>query len=159
LELEPLRLPWDLGLTPEQFERVCHATPETVLELAADGHVTARTPSILTSQGEVKMLGSPSGSGTRVMRTPLTLDDDLAETLNRTARQTGQSFKAVVNAAIPRELSLCDPQSEACGEPFVVQPQSCGLMPGIDPMRFNQLLDQLDVDRFLAAQAPEGEAP
>jgi hypothetical protein len=41
LELEPLRLPWDLGLTPEQFERVCHATPETVLELAADGHVTA----------------------------------------------------------------------------------------------------------------------
>jgi hypothetical protein len=93
------------------------------------------------------------------MRTPLTLDDDLAETLNRTARQTGQSFKAVVNAAIPRELSLCDPQSEACGEPFVVQPQSCGRMPGIDPMRFNQLLDQLDVDRFLAAQAPEGEAP
>jgi len=107
LELEPLRLPWDLGLTPEQFERVCHATPETVL--AADGHVTARTPSILTSQGEVKMLGSPSGSGTRVMRTPLTLDDDLAETLNRTARQTGQSFKAEVNAAIRRGLSLCDP--------------------------------------------------
>lgn len=93
------------------------------------------------------------------MRTTLTLDDDLAETLNRTARQTGQSFKAVVNAAIRRGLSLGDSPSEARGEPFVVQPQACGLMPGIDPLRFNQLLDQLDVDQFLAAQAREGEPP
>ncbi len=69
-----------------------------------------------------------------------------------------QSFKAVVNAAIRRGLSLGDPPSEG-REPFVVQPQACGLMPGIDPLRFNQLLDQLDVDRFLAAQAREGEAP
>jgi len=32
--LEPLRLPWDLLLTPEQFEQVCLANPDTVLELA-----------------------------------------------------------------------------------------------------------------------------
>lgn len=44
LELEPLRLPRDLRLTPEQFERVCQANPEAVLELAADGHVIAMTP-------------------------------------------------------------------------------------------------------------------
>jgi Uma2 family endonuclease len=44
LELEPLQLPWDLRLTPEQFERVCQANPEAVLELAADGHVIAMTP-------------------------------------------------------------------------------------------------------------------
>ena len=44
LELEPLRLPWDLCLTPEQFERVCQANPDAVLELDADGHLIAMTP-------------------------------------------------------------------------------------------------------------------
>ncbi|MFN6132402.1 MAG: Uma2 family endonuclease, partial [Synechococcaceae cyanobacterium] len=43
-ELPPLRLPWDLRLTPEQFERVCQANPEAVLELAADGALIAMTP-------------------------------------------------------------------------------------------------------------------
>jgi Uma2 family endonuclease len=44
LEQEPLLLPWDLRLTPEQFERVCQANPESLLELAADGAVIAMTP-------------------------------------------------------------------------------------------------------------------
>jgi Uma2 family endonuclease len=44
LELAPLRLPWDLRLTPEQFERVCQANPDAVLELAADGTLIAMTP-------------------------------------------------------------------------------------------------------------------
>lgn len=44
LELAPLQLPWDLRLTPEQFERVCQANPEAVLELAADGTQIALTP-------------------------------------------------------------------------------------------------------------------
>ncbi|MEX1324485.1 MAG: Uma2 family endonuclease [Synechococcaceae cyanobacterium] len=42
--LPPLRLPEDLRLTPEQFERVCAANPEAVLELSADGRVIAMTP-------------------------------------------------------------------------------------------------------------------
>ncbi|MFN9646892.1 MAG: Uma2 family endonuclease, partial [bacterium] len=41
---EPLRLPWDLRLTPEQFELVCRANPEAVLELDADGHLLVMTP-------------------------------------------------------------------------------------------------------------------
>ncbi|MCX5957847.1 MAG: Uma2 family endonuclease [Cyanobacteria bacterium] len=44
LELEHLRLPWDLRLTPDQFERVCQANPDAVLELDADGHLIAMTP-------------------------------------------------------------------------------------------------------------------
>lgn len=44
LEPAPLLLPWDLRLTPEQFERVCQANPEAVLELAADGTMIAMTP-------------------------------------------------------------------------------------------------------------------
>jgi len=44
LEPAPLLLPLDLRLTPEQFERVCQANPEAVLELAADGHLIVMTP-------------------------------------------------------------------------------------------------------------------
>ncbi|MFM7236301.1 MAG: Uma2 family endonuclease [Cyanobium sp.] len=44
LEPTPLLLPPDLRLTPEQFERVCLANPEAVLELAADGRVLHMTP-------------------------------------------------------------------------------------------------------------------
>jgi Uma2 family endonuclease len=44
LEPAPLHLPLDLRLTPEQFERVCQANPEAVLELAADGHLLIMTP-------------------------------------------------------------------------------------------------------------------
>jgi Uma2 family endonuclease len=43
-EAAPLLLPPDLRLTPEQFELVCDANPEAVLELAADGHLIAMTP-------------------------------------------------------------------------------------------------------------------
>jgi len=43
-EPAPLLLPWDLRLTPEQFERVCQANPEAVLELTAEGHLIAMTP-------------------------------------------------------------------------------------------------------------------
>lgn len=44
LEAPPLRLPLDLRLTPEQFEQVCHANPEAVLELDADGRLIVMTP-------------------------------------------------------------------------------------------------------------------
>jgi Uma2 family endonuclease len=42
--LPPLLLPLDLKLTPEQFELVCQANPEAVLELTADGQLIAMTP-------------------------------------------------------------------------------------------------------------------
>ena len=44
LEPTPLLLPWDLRLTPEQFERVCQVNPEAVLELTAEGHLIVMTP-------------------------------------------------------------------------------------------------------------------
>lgn len=42
--LQPLQLPWDLRLTPEQFELVCRDNPEAVLELSSDGQLIAMTP-------------------------------------------------------------------------------------------------------------------
>ena len=42
--LAPLLLPLALLLTPEQFEAVCKANPDAVLELDASGHVIHTTP-------------------------------------------------------------------------------------------------------------------
>ena len=91
----------------------------------------------------------------RFVRTTLTLDDDLGEALNRTARLSGQSFKEVVNTVIRQGLSAGEHPPAAEDRPFVVQPQACGLHPGIDPLRLNQLLDQLDIKQFMAIQESE----
>jgi len=40
----PVALTDSLRLTPEAFEQLCQANPEAVLELAADGHLIAMTP-------------------------------------------------------------------------------------------------------------------
>ncbi|MCP9926342.1 Uma2 family endonuclease [Cyanobium sp. CH-040] len=42
--VQPLQLPWDLRLNADQFERVCQANPDAVLELSADGQLIAMTP-------------------------------------------------------------------------------------------------------------------
>ena len=42
--LAPLLLPHELRLTAEQFEAVCQANPDAVLELDASGHVIHMTP-------------------------------------------------------------------------------------------------------------------
>lgn len=91
------------------------------------------------------------------MRTTLTLDDDLAAELNRTARLSGRSFKEVVNAVIRQGLSAGAQPSAAEDRPFVVQPQACGLRPGIDPMRLNQLLDQLEIEQFTVVKEAQGQ--
>ena len=44
VEPAPLLLPWDLRLTPAQFERVCQVNPEAVLELTAEGLLIVMTP-------------------------------------------------------------------------------------------------------------------
>jgi len=40
----PVALTDSLRLTPDAFEQLCQANPEAVLELAADGHLIAMTP-------------------------------------------------------------------------------------------------------------------
>jgi len=91
-----------------------------------------------------------------VMRTTLTLDDDLAESLNRTARLTGRTFKAVVNETIRRGLARGDHPTTCEIKPFVVEPQACGFMAGIDPLRLNQLVDQIELDAFLVKHTQNG---
>lgn len=80
------------------------------------------------------------------MRTTLTLDDDLAAWLQRKARLSGRSFKEVVNEAIRSGLSRGDQAVTPQRHPFRVEPQACGLRPGIDPLRLNQLIDELEIE-------------
>jgi len=74
--LEPLQLPLQLAqelrLSPEQFELVCQANPDAVLELSADGHLIAMTP---------------TGSETSARNSALVV------LLGLTLRASGQPFK------------------------------------------------------------------
>ena len=86
------------------------------------------------------------------MRTTLTLDDDLAKELAKLARRLGVSFKEVVNDTIRRGISLGD-RPDAAPTPFVVEPQACGLRPGIDAAGLNRLVDDLETEDFLRFHA------
>ena len=91
------------------------------------------------------------------MRTTLTLDDDLAKELTKLARRLGVSFKEVVNDTIRRGISFGD-RPDAAPTPFVVEPQACGLRPGIDAAGLNRLVDDLETEDFLRFHSSGGSA-
>lgn len=82
------------------------------------------------------------------MRTTLTLDDDIATALKDLARTSGKSFKAVVNEVVRNGLTTGE-KPAANREPFQVASAPRGFLPGIDPLKLNQLVDEFDVDLFV----------
>jgi len=81
------------------------------------------------------------------MRTTLTLDDDLAAKLKEFAHRRGISFKEAVNTTLRRGLTA--PASrDRRGKPFLVRTFSRSFRPGVDPMKLNQLADELEARRF-----------
>ena len=82
------------------------------------------------------------------MRTTLTLDEDIGLALRDAARHSGRPFKAVVNEALRRGLSVGAKPMEG-RKPFRVKARRLGWAPGIDPLKLNQLVDELEVDRFI----------
>lgn len=80
------------------------------------------------------------------MRTTLTIDDDLADSLKEQARLRDVSFKHVVNETLRRGLA---PAQTTPRRPFKVRPIAAGgFRPGVDPTRLNQLYDQLEIEAF-----------
>jgi hypothetical protein len=80
------------------------------------------------------------------MRTTLTLDDDIAKTLQERARRSGESFKEVVNETLRRGLR------EKAASPlprFEVKAKACGFHRGVDVLHLNQLNDELEIEDFL----------
>lgn len=78
-----------------------------------------------------------------IVRTTLTLDDDIAAKLASASRKSRKSVKEVVNACLRR--GLLDAQVAQKARPFVVQPQSMGgLKPGISLDKISALQDDVD---------------
>ena len=80
------------------------------------------------------------------MRTTLTLDDDVADFLKTQCRLHEKPFKQVVNETLRRGMVPGDGGSAP--PRFRVEPIRSGFRSGVDPLRLNQLNDQLEADDF-----------
>ncbi|HEX3479710.1 MAG TPA: CopG family transcriptional regulator [Kofleriaceae bacterium] len=82
------------------------------------------------------------------MTTTVTLDPDLAKKVKVLARRRGRSFQQTLNEVIRRgliALARQDPQPR-----YTLEPHPGGFHPGVDPSKLNQLVDQLEVEEFIA---------
>ena len=87
------------------------------------------------------------------MRTTLTIDDDLAGILQEKARQPGHSFKAVDNDLLRAGIAASG-ESLPLRKPVKVIAKPLGLRAGYDSGKFNQLVDELEVEAFLKQSSP-----
>jgi hypothetical protein len=78
-----------------------------------------------------------------LVRTTLTLDDDVAERLRELARQKRAPFRKVLNDTLRRGLSAPEPRGSRA-RPFKVVPFESPFRAGVDPLKLNQLVDELD---------------
>ena len=80
------------------------------------------------------------------MRTTLTLDPDIAQRLRQELASGKKSFKDVVNERLRLGFGLKKTKQRT---PFRVKAHSSAYQPGIDPTKFNQLVDELEVEEFI----------
>ena len=80
------------------------------------------------------------------MRTTLTLDDDVADALRERAKLLNLPFKQVVNETLRRGLS---PEAKKTSTPeHRSVPNRSAFAPGIDPLKLNQINDQIEAQDF-----------
>ena len=77
----------------------------------------------------------------------MTLDDDIAQVLERESEEKRVSFKEIVNSTLRRGL-VAGSMSATASPKVVSRPFGGGLLPGVDPDRMNQLNDELEVEAF-----------
>jgi len=88
----------------------------------------------------------------RLMRTTLTIDDDLAGILQRRTRELGKPFKVVLNLSLRAGITASGEVSER-RETVPVRSKPLGLRSGLDPDKLNQLVDELEVEEYLRKAA------
>ena len=81
-----------------------------------------------------------------LMRTTLSLEPDVAQRLRQELASGKKSFKEVVNERLRLGFGLKKSRKRP---PFRVKPHSSAYQPGIDPTKFNQLVDELQVEEFI----------
>ncbi|MBI2894143.1 MAG: DUF2191 domain-containing protein [Deltaproteobacteria bacterium] len=85
------------------------------------------------------------------MRTTIDIDEDLSSKLRRIASKRGASFKEVINEAIRRGLAAQE-RAPRRRTPFRVEPFRSAFRPGVDPLRLNALVDELEIQDRLGAR-------
>jgi len=87
------------------------------------------------------------------VRTTLTLDDDVAARLRELAHRRRVPFKEVVNSVLRRGLTAQEHRAEG-SRPFRVDVFQSRFRPGVDPLKLNQLADELEARRFAGVGSP-----
>jgi len=77
----------------------------------------------------------------------MTIDDDVAQALERESEAKSVSFKEIVNSTLRRGL-VAGSKSAIARPKVASRPFGGGLLPGFDPDRMNQLTDELEVEAF-----------
>ena len=84
------------------------------------------------------------------MRTTLTIEPDVAVEIEKRRRLPGNSLKQVVNGLLRKGLRA---EAETPPpEPYRSETFDLHFCPGVDPMKLNQLVDELEVDAFLQGE-------
>jgi Ribbon-helix-helix protein, copG family len=90
------------------------------------------------------------------MRTTLTLDDDVAAKLRQLAARRRLSFKEAVNSVLRRGLAAQEVKGRSA-QPFRVPVFRSAFRPGVDPLRLNQLVDELATEEFARVARPRSD--
>lgn len=79
-----------------------------------------------------------------MMRTTLTIDDDLAAQIQEQRRRHGHSLKRVINTLLREGLQSRQERPRA--KKYRTRVHKLGLRPGFDPVKLNQLVDELEIE-------------
>lgn len=82
------------------------------------------------------------------MKTTLTLDDDVADFIEEKSRAQNKSLDQVVNETL--RLGMGRTAESIDTHEFRVKSNNSGFVEGVDTVRLNQVLDDMDVEEFLA---------
>lgn len=86
-----------------------------------------------------------------VMRTTLTIDDDIAVRIEERRRRDGQSLKQVVNRLL-REGLRHDRRTPEARE-YRTKTHKLHMRPGFDAARLNRLVDEIETETHLEREA------
>ena len=81
------------------------------------------------------------------MRTTLTIEDDVAAAIEQMRTERNLGLRAVIDQLLRAGLESVKKAPEAV--PYKTPVFDGGPMPGIDPNRMNQLVDELEVEEYI----------
>jgi hypothetical protein len=133
--------------TITDYERLPEHVRADFIEGATPGGVRRRSQGLRARERGAHLDSSLNRHHDVYVRTTLTLDDDLAARLKELAHRRGISFKEALNAALRRGLLAPEGRGRRA-RPFRVRTFKSPFQPGVDPLKLNQLSDEIEVRRF-----------